>query len=448
MTEYRGVSGDIAMLPPGELRPHPRNSRTHSDDQLRRVRNSIEQFGFNAPVLAVDGLIIAGHARVLAAQALGLDRVPVVDVSHMSEAEQRAYIIADNKLTEMGGWDEAVLREEVASLGAEGFGPDLMGFSGDEAFLSDPSSGGGGANQTVEGEDDVPETSEDQPVVSRLGDVWLLGNHRIVCGDCESEDVVRAVLGDDAPNLMVTDPPYGVNYNPQWRNEAGRSLDGTTQRITSGRVVEPLSARAVGRVQNDDRFSWEVAYRLFPGTIAYVWMSCIHLDATKAELAEVGFEVRNLIIWAKQNFVISRGHYHNQHETCWYAVRRGATACWRGGRTQSNLWEMVNLNAYGGRRSAEDERTDHSTQKPVDAYRRAINNHTEEGEFVYDPFCGSGTLLIACEATGRRGLAVELYPNYVDLAIRRWQSFSGGTAVLDCDGERLTFDEVAAQRAE
>jgi DNA modification methylase len=236
---------------------------------------------------------------------------------------------------------------------------------------------------------------------------------------------VALLLGDVKPHLMVTDPPYGVEYDANWRNEAFRA-DGS-----------PANGRAIGKVKNDDRADWREAWALFPGEVAYVWHAPGELQLSVADsLRASGFELRTHIIWAKNSLVIGRGHYHMQHEPCWYAVRKGGTGHWQGDRTQSTLWAID---------KPKKSETGHSTQKPVECMRKPIENNSAPGDAVYEPFSGSGTTIIAGEQTGRRVYAVELNPPYVDLACVRWQTFTGKTATLDGDGR--TFAEIAAERA-
>ncbi|HWO86591.1 MAG TPA: site-specific DNA-methyltransferase, partial [Stellaceae bacterium] len=280
---------------------------------------------------------------------------------------------------------------------------------------------------------EVPELSE--TAVTRLGDVWCLGPHRIICGDSTDAAVVKALLDEVQPHLMVTDPPYGVNYDPAWRNEAGRALDGSIQRLSSGKVHVPLGARALGKVANDDRADWSEAWALFPGAVAYVWHAGTKAGTVQASLEACGFETRAQIVWAKSNFVISRGHYHAKHEPCWYAVRKGETGHWAGDHKQTTVWDIP--------KNAKSE-TGHGTQKPVECMRRPIENNSSPGQAVYEPFSGSGTTIIAAEMTARVAHAIEITPAYVDVAVKRWQEFTGQQAVLDGDGR--SFDDVAAQR--
>jgi len=266
-------------------------------------------------------------------------------------------------------------------------------------------------------EDDVPPVP--RTPVSLPGDLWLLGSspHRLLCGDATVASDVERVLAGSKPLLMVTDPPYGVEYDPAWRKRAGINR-----------------SNRMGIVTNDHRSDWREARALFPGDVAYVWHGALHAAVVAGSLEACGFELRAEIVWAKPSLIMGRGHYHWQHEPCWYAVR--GTGHWNGDRKQSTLWEIENRN--------QDTKTDHSTQKPVECMRRPIMNNSVAGQAIYDPFCGSGTTIIACEKEGRVCLAIELNPAYVDMAVTRWQEFTGKPAVLDGDGR--SFDVVAQDR--
>ena len=404
----------ITYRPIGDLIPYARNARTHSEAQVALIAGSIREFGFTNPVL-VDGSngIIAGHGRVMAAGNLGLAAVPVIELAHLSERQKRAYVLADNKLAERAGWDVEMLALEVADLGALGIDLVDLGFTGrelDELLRQ---------HGTDPREDDVPPVP-DVPV-SRPGDVWLLGPHRLICGDATDAAIVARVLNGVTPHLMVTDPPYGVSYDPDWRNRAGAS-----------------ETKRVGKVMNDDRADWRAAWALFPGEVAYVWHGALHAAVVAESLEAAGFAIRSQIIWAKERLVLSRGHYHWQHEPCWYAVRSSGTCHWSGDRKQTTLWTIPS--------GDQDADTVHGTQKPVECMRRPMLNNSSPGQAVYEPFCGSGSLLIAAETTGRVCHAVELDPAYVDVALQRWQAFTGKEAVLDATGE--TFCAVQQARAD
>lgn len=399
------------------LTPYARNARTHSEDQVRAIARSIERFGFTNPILVDDdGSIIAGHGRLLGAKLLGRTEVPVIVCSGWTDEERRAYIIADNQLALQAGWDEDLLRIELGELRDLGFDLDLTGFdaAGIAAIL----------DVRPDGATDPEEASEPPAVpVATRGDLWALGRHRLLCGDATSAEDTARLLDGAAPHLMVTDPPYGVEYDANWRNERVRA-DGF-----------PSDGRAIGKVANDDQADWRKAWDLFAGDVAYVWHAGLRARQVVESLEASRFEMRAQIIWSKGRFAIGRGDYHFQHEPCWYAVRKGKTGHWAGDRKQTTLWQID---------KPHKSETGHSTQKPVECMKRPIENNSSPGQAVYEPFSGSGTTIIAAEMTGRACHAIEISPAYVDVAVLRWQAFTGQTAALEGDGR--SFDEIAEQR--
>jgi len=422
-------SNDVALIakaiekwPVGKLKAYERNARTHSDEQVAKIARSIERFGFTSPILAgEDGTIIAGHGRLMAAKLLGIGVVPVIVASGWSDEERRAYVLADNQLALEAGWDEELLRLELGDLRSADFDLSLTGFDADAIA--------GILDVRLEGHTD-PESVPPVPNVptSKRGDVWLLGRHRLACGDSTDADDVAAALGGAKPHLMVTDPPYGVEYDADWRNRAARHSTGMGNRA--------IGAGAVGKVRNDDRADWREAWALFGGDVAYIWHAGRHASTVQRSLEAAGFDIRCQIIWAKQQFAIGRGDYHWKHEPCWYAVRKGRQGHWNGDRKQTTVWEI---------NKPQSSETGHSTQKPIECMRRPIENNSKPGDAVYEPFSGSGTTIIACETTGRACHAVELDPVYVDTAILRWQAFTGEQARLEATGD--AFAQVAASRA-
>ncbi|CAN5155990.1 DNA modification methylase [soil metagenome] len=407
-----GLGLKIESRPIDALVPYAKNARTHSAEQIALIAGSIKAFGFTNPIL-VDGSngIIAGHGRLEAARKLKLATVPIIELGHLSERDKRALILADNKLAERAGWDKDLLALEAGDLRDMGVELADLGFTaGDIDDLMAHS-------QSDPREDDVPEPPEIP--VSRAGDLWMLGHHRVLCGDSTDSEAVARLLDGVSPHLMVTDPPYGVRYDPAWRNEAGMS-----------------STERTGTVLNDDRADWREAWALFPGEVAYVWHGALHATTVADSLIASGFAIRSQIVWAKDRLVLSRGDYHWQHEPCWYAVREKAKGHWSGDRKQTTLWNIASRN--------QDAETVHGTQKPVECMRRPMLNNASPGQAVYDPFLGSGSTLIAAESSERICYGLELSPAYVDVIIARWQSFAGEQAVLDGNG--LTFADVAVQR--
>ena len=428
----------IEYLPPSDLIPYENNPRLHSDAQIEKLMSSVREYGVVLPVLIDENnVIISHHAVVAACVKLELQEIPCVRASHLNEAQKRAYIVADNRLAEDSTWDKTLLKTEMLKL-RDDFGVDLeqTGFEKREILRLRLDT----ADEPKD-EDAVPE--EVSNPVSKIGDVWILGDHRLICGSCTDKEIVEKLLAGERPHLMVTDPPYGVNYDPNWRNE----------------FSDTQSART-GRVLNDDKDDWRDAWKLFPGDVAYIWHASLHCRAVGDSLEVNDFVLRNQIIWVKPHFALSRGDYHWQHECCWYAVREGNAECpdiahycdgyeaclyavrknqkshWQGSRSESTVWNIDFKD--------QDTQTTHGTQKPVECMRRPMLNNSEPNDIIYEPFSGSGTTIIAAESCRRRCFAVELNPEYVDMGVKRWQDYTGRKAVLEGDGH--TFDEIAELR--
>ena len=400
------------------LIPYARNARTHSQEQVGRIAGSIKEFGFMNPVIvSEDGGILAGHGRVMAAQLLGLKQVPCIVESHLSETQRRAYILADNRLALDAGWDEEMLKVELSELQEDEFDLSLIGFSDEELgqFLDNSDIDVDDGDDEEDEEEEI-EVYEDEEAVTKEGDVWVLGEHRLVCGDSTRADVVEKLFGDRKPNLMVTDPPYGTNYDPK----------------TS---IVHCSQDRKGKVFNDDRFDWTESYALFPGNIAYVWHNSMHSGTIMANLKECGFDITSIIVWNKNIMAAGFSDYRWKHELCCYATKGNHN--WKGGRDQSTVWDIPCIRCL----TKEEGAWGHGTQKPIECMKRPIVNNSDKGDWVYDPFSGSGTTLIACEKTGRKCLAIELSPNYCDAIIRRWESETGGRAYREENGE--FFDDIA-----
>ncbi|MDX0855137.1 DNA methylase [Sinorhizobium medicae] len=395
----------VERRPLKSVKHYSANARTHSPEQVAQIAASIREFGFTIPLLVDEaGELIAGHGRALAAQEIGLELVPVMVARGWTQKQIKAYRLADNQLALNAGWDVKLLAAELETL------PDmaaLIGFSESELRRLGRLTGNPGLTDP-DGAPALPDVP-----TSKAGDLWLCGQHRILCGDaCNAQDVERLLSGVK-PNLMVTDPPYGVDYDPHWRAEAG---------VNNNR-------KKMGEVVNDERADWRQAYDLFPGAVAYVWHAGKYASEVQASLEASGFQIRSQIIWAKDRFALSRGDYHWQHEPCWYAVRQKGN--WCGDRSQSTLWTIP---------SRDDSGHGHSTQKPVEAMRRPMQNNSSAGQAVYDPFVGSGTTMIAAEMEARCALCLEINPAYVDVAVTRWQDFTGEKARLDGGP---SFDDVA-----
>ena len=381
------------------LVPYARNPRKN-DEQVERMVAAIREFGFRIPVVAKsDGTVVDGHLRLKAARKLGLMEVPVALADELTDAQVKAFRLLANRSANWAAWDEDLLALELEELQAMAFDVSLTGFDVAEidSLLAKPTTDG------LTDPDEVPETPAEP--VSKPGAVWILGRHRLMCGDSTSADDVDRLLAGVRPHLMVTDPPYGVEYDPAWRNEA---LSGQKTKRT-------------GMVLNDDRADWREAWALFPGDVAYVWHGALHAATVAESLVACGFGIRSQIIWAKERLVLSRGHYHWMHEPCWYAVK--GKAHWSGDRKQVTIWNIPS--------KGQDADTIHGTQKPVECMKRPMENNSSPGQAVYEPFSGSGTTIIAAEITGRACLAMELNPAYVDVAVKRWEAFTGQKAVLE-----------------
>ncbi|MCX7379886.1 MAG: DNA methyltransferase, partial [Alphaproteobacteria bacterium] len=308
----------------------------------------------------------------------------------------------------------------LARIRDDGFDLASLGFDAAslDALLAGVATDGG--DDGAHGDEDAEAPGPPSDPVTRPGDLWLLGEHRLLCGDATSAQDVARLLDGKKPHLMATDPPYGVEYDPTWRNAAGVSDTVRT-----------------GRVLNDHRADWREAWALFPGDVAYVWHAGRHTRTVLESLEAAGFTIRSQIIWAKSRLVLGRGDYHWQHEPCFYAVRDGKTGHWQGARDQTTLWSIGN----GG---DEDAATVHSTQKPVECMRRPMINNSEAGQAIYEPFSGSGTTIIAAETTGRACVAMEISPAYCDVAILRWQQFTGRDVVRA--GDSQIFNLIASAR--
>jgi DNA modification methylase len=401
--------------------PYDKNPREIPKSALHKVGLSLKENKWRQPIVVdKDGVIVVGHVRWMAAGELGMDQVLVHVADDMAPSKIRAYRLMDNRSHEETGWEPELLRLEMVELNAIQFDLQLTGFDPPEIdeFLVNLDLGEEVADLVL-----PPPT---RPITA-LGEVWRCGDHRVLCGDStKPQDVTHLLIGI-RPLLMISDAPYGVQYDAMWREEAGLGVQ-----------------RQTGKIANDDRVDWSAAHGLFSGDIAYIWHAGVHSGPVAAGIVEVGFDIRAQIIWIKPNFVLSRGAYHFQHEPCYYCVRKGARSLWRGDRTQSSVWPVASLNPFGGK-NQEETATGHGNQKPIELTRRPILNHLERGDAVYDPFLGSGTTLIAAELTGRICYGIEILPKYVDLAVCRWQRLTRRSATLEGDGR--SFDELQSERS-
>ena len=387
----------IKHVPIKTLTPYAKNPREHTADQVDAIARSIEQFGWAQPILVdAESVIVAGHGRYLAAKQLGHVQVPVIVMDDLTPEQARAYRIADNRLSDQSDWKKADLVDELNALIGEDIDVTTTGFSHIEieriTFPGDPK----------EGDDEDVRTRPKTKPVTKPGDVWLCGPHRIGCGDARDPAFVDQVLGGKRPFIMVTDPPYGVDYDPVWRDEPFGIGDRSQQEIE-------------GDLQSD----WREAYALFPGDVAYVWMAAN--IPPHAALDACGYDVRAMIVWAKPMPIVSRGNYNWQTESCFYAAARNFAepggVRWLAGGNVSNLWEIDVV------RSTDSQ--GHSTQKPVECMARPLRHHSGD---VYDPFIGSGTTLIAAEQEGRVCYGLDVDPGWIDVTVIRWEAETGGKA--------------------
>ena len=397
----------IHYRPTDSLIPYARNAKQHSDAQVAQIAASIREFGWGAPIL-VDGQnnVIAGHGRLLAARKLGLAEVPVVPMDHLTDTQRRALILADNKIGENASWEDELLGIELAELKEAGFDLGLTGFSPEEweALIA-------GENTTdgLTDDDAVPEVTETP--ISKTGDVWLLGEHKLLCGDATKSEDYQTLLGDELVDMTFTDPPYNVNY----ANTAKDKMRGTNRPILNDNLGDGFGAFLVAACQN--------ILTVTKGAV-YIAMSSSELDTLQSAFRTAGGKWSTFIIWAKNTFTLGRADYQRQYEPILYGWRDGTDHFWCGARDQGDVWNIK-----------KPQKNDlHPTMKPVELVERAVRNSSKTQDIVLDPFGGSGTTLIACEKTGRRARLIELDPQYVDVIVRRWQDYTGQAAKRASDG--------------
>jgi DNA modification methylase len=401
------MAKDIQMWLVDKLIPWARNPRTHTEAQIAQIAASIAEFGFNNPILVdTKAGILAGHGRLLAARKLGLTEVPVIVLDHLTEAQKRAYVIADNKLAENAGWDDEMLRIEIEALQDESFDVSLMGFEDEELarLLA--------AQEAVEGltdEDAVPELPETP--TSRAGDLWVLGEHKLLVGDATNHSDVTRLMAGDVADLVFTDPP-----------EQKLKIKG--DRMSDADFKQFLDASFRG-----------LRTAVKPGASLYVCHSSSWQREFQNALESAGFAVRCQIIWAKNTFAWGFGRYKFRHEPLFYCHVAGQKDPWYGDKTQSTLWEEKKPAAN----------RIHPTAKPVELIERALLNSSKTGDIVADLFGGSGSTLIACERRGRRARLMEIDPKYADCIVRRFEEYSGKSAVLD--GDSRMFEVIAKERS-
>lgn len=414
--EYHGLD---------RLVPYARNARTHSEAQLAEIAGSIREFGFVNPVLiAEDGTIIAGHGRVLAARLLGMDAVPSIRLTGLTESQRRALVLADNRIALNAGWDEALLALELSDLKEAGFDLGIMGFEDGE--LDRLLAGAEAEDETSTPPVIIPEPPRHP--ASRTGDLWLLGDHRLLCGDSTSHDDVRRLMNGERAVLFATDPPYLVDYdgsnhptrNKDWSASYGTTWDDSSQ---GAELYDGFIGAAIAEAITEDA-AW------------YCWHASRRQAMLEACWEKAGAFVHQQIIWVKDRGVLTRSHYLWKHEPCLMGWRRPNRPPKVADQTLPSTWEMPSF--------ARDERPDHPTPKPLDAFGIPMRQHVARGGLCYEPFCGSGSQIMAGEVNGRRVFAMEISPAYVDVAVERWQAETGRDVILDGDGR--TFADVKAER--
>ena len=410
------LADKIEQWPTDKLVPYARNARTHSDAQVAQIAASIAEFGFTNPILAgSDGVIVAGHGRLAAAQKLGIATVPVVVLDHLTPTQRRALVIADNRIAENAGWDEAMLQVELADLQGDDFDLSLTGFDADA--LADLLAGEETTSDGQTDEDSVPDAGTS---ITRPGDVWLCGNHRVICGDSTDAGIYDALMAGEIADMVFTDPPYNVDY----ANTAKDKMRGTDRPILNDNLgagfhdfllaaLTPTLAHCRGGI--------------------YVAMSSSELDVLQSAFRTAGGKWSTFIIWAKHTFTLGHADYQRQFEPILYGWPSDGTRHWCGARDQGDVWNIK-----------KPHKNDlHPTMKPVELVERAVRNSSRPGDIVLDSFGGSGTTMIASEKSDRKARLIELDPKYVDVIVRRWQDYAGAQATRQSDG--VAFDPLVSE---
>jgi DNA modification methylase len=414
---------EIQIWPIDRLVLYARNPRKN-DAVVDRMCSSIREFGFKIPVLArSDGEVVDGHLRIKAARKLRIEEIPVILCDEWSPAQVKAFRLMVNRSVTWASWDDELLALELQELSEADFDLSLTGFDPGEidALLVDP-----GDDEKANAAPPLPENP-----VSRTGDLWLCGPHRVLCGDATNQEDVARLLGDRQPALLETDPPYGIELDSEWRDRAGLNACGAAE---PSYMKRRTAGHTETRISGDTRADWSEAFELVPSLqVAYVWHASIFTREVLNGLLRIGFMYPQQIIWNKGRTVLTRTHYWYQHEPCWYV--RKPKASWYGKAGEnSTVWDSASPKFIMG--GSDEQKFDHPTQKPVKLMRRPILNHTKRGELVYEPFLGSGTTLAAAELTERVCCGVELDPKYVDVIVQRWQDLAGMKATLTATAAR------------
>ena len=400
------------------LIPYARNARTHSDEQVAQLAASIKEWGWTTPVLVdEDGEIIAGHGRVMAARKLGIEEVPTMTATGWTKAQKQAYVLADNQLPQNAGWDMDLLSVEMKDLDAEGFDLSLIGFGDDMLanMLVDKTAGLTDENAVP----DVPETP-----VTVEGDVWLLGDHRLMCGDSTSIDAVEKLMNGQKADMVFTDPPYGMSYGGGRAGKIG-SNDGTVKKHGVILGDDKTGDNLIGLVQEAMASAVGVSKSESAKYVCFSWRTYTEFEAA---MLDCGLKPSACIVWDKKSIGLGNANYRPQHEFIFY-VKGGA---WYGDKAQSDVW-------YSSRGSTGDYV--HPTQKPVELIERAVTNSSKGGDVILDVFGGSGTTMIAAEKNGRHSRLMELEPKYCDVIVKRWCEFTGKDATLEANGKSFSVLE-------
>lgn len=396
-----------------KLIPYANNARTHSDEQVAQIAASIKEFGWTNPIL-IDGEngIIAGHGRLAAARKLGMDEIPAIQLDGLSKAQKKALILADNKLALNAGWDDALVAIELGELKEMDFDITLTGFSLDEFNALQPEE----LTDGLTDEDAVPDVPEEP--VTKLGDVWLLGNHRLMCGDSTSIDAIRQLCKEQLVDMWLTDPPYNVAYEGKTKDALKIQNDSMSDDFFRQFLREAYTAADAS---------------MKPGAVFYIW----HADSEgynfRGAAKDAGWTVRQCLVWKKQTMVMGRQDYHWKHEPCLYGWKDGSGHLWASDRKQTTILEF----------DRPSRNKEHPTMKPVELFEYQMLNNTKGGDIVLDSFGGSGTTMIAAEKNGRNAYLMELDPKYCDVIIKRWQDFTGKEATLEATGQ--TFNAMVSE---
>jgi DNA modification methylase len=427
------LAAQVEVWPIDRLVPYAKNPRKNNS-VVDQMRASIEEFGFKIPCLVrSNGEVVDGHLRLKAAIKLGIPEVPVILCDEWTPAQVKAFRIMVNRSVAWANWDDELLAQELKEIEESGFDLALTGFDSKE--IDD-------LMAALEAEEPAAEVIPTPATpASRPGDLWICGSHRLLCGDCTDPENVARLMNGAEPLLMVTDPPYGISLDSEWRDRAGLNGCGAAE-------ASYMKTRTDGHhnttISSDTRADWSEAFELVPSIqVAYVWHASVYTREVLSGLERIGFLYPQQIIWNRGRTVLTRTHYWYQHEPCWYV--RKVNAPWYGKAGENaTIWDSASPKFIMG--GSDEEKFDHPTQKPVELMKKSILNHTGRGELVYEPFLGSGTTMAAAESTQRICYGMELDPKFMDVIVQRWQGMSGKKAVLAGDGR--TFEEISEERVE